>query len=74
MDGWMIAMHGFPYIASTIILGNHHWVSEMKMSSTIINIEYKAFIFPTLFYYDVSLHSSIEFSSFNWQEFWRESL
>ena len=45
MDGWMIAMHGFPYEGSTIILGNHHWVSEMKMSSTIINIEYKAYIF-----------------------------
>ena len=30
----------------------------------VINSDYKAFIFPTLFYYNVSLHSSILFLSF----------
>ena len=51
-----------PYIDSIIILSNNNIILfgfKMGMSSAIIYNDYKSFIFPTLFYYNVSLYSTI---------------
>ena len=51
-----------PYIDSIIILSNNNIILfgfKMGMSSAIIYSDYKSFIFPTLFYYNVSLYSTI---------------